>query len=157
MNDASPRTLRQMHELAVRLKSDPNFMSWIFATYQKQERVSETKLIDILNTTPDMLYRLALCKRPNSNRPEFLKEIHQLSDYASIDPIRLANLIRQVEALDAFRTMPIPLETQTNSQMFSVSSGVLAAARDRDEKDDSAPSSPGASEDSNESQTGDKT
>ena len=157
MNKFSTRTLGQMHELAIRLKSNPSFMSWILATYQKQEHVSETNIIDILNTTPDMFYRLALCKRPDSNRQEFIDEIRQLANYTSIDPAHLANLIRQVEALETFKTMPNPLETKAETQTYLTSTGVLAAARDRDEKHEPAPPADKASEDNNESQANNET
>jgi hypothetical protein len=146
-----------MSELVIRLKSNPSFMSWVLATYQKQEHVSETNVIDILNTTPEMFYRLALCKRPDSNRPEFIDEIRQLANYTSIDPAHLANLIRQVEALETFKTMPNQLETKAETQTYLTSTGVLSAARDRDEKHEPAPPPDKASEDSNESQANNET
>ena len=157
MNELSTRTLGQMSELVIRLKSNPSFMSWVLATYQKQDHVSETNLINILNTTPDMFYRLALCKRPDSNRPEFIDEIRQLANYTSIDPARLANLIRQVEALETFKTMPNPLETKAETQTYLPSTGVLAAARDQDENIEPAPPPDEASDDSKESRAGNET
>lgn len=149
MTESSARTQRQMHELEIRLRSNPNFMSWVFATYQKQERILEADMFNILNTTPDMFYRLALCKRPDSSRPEFAEEIQQLANYTSIDPTRLANLIRRVEALDTFLTMPNQLEKREDTHSISSSIGLLAAARDRDEIEDLEPQSDEAQEEDN--------
>lgn len=151
MSEYSARTQRQMHELEIRLRSNPNFMSWVLATYQKQERILEADMIQILNTTPDMFYRLALCKRPDSSRSEFAEEIRQLANYTSIEPNRLANLVRRVEALDKFMTMPNQLEKEEDTQSISSSIGFLAAARDREEKQEPEPRSDDAQEDNSES------
>ena len=156
MTEYSARTQRQMHELEIRLRSNPNFMSWVFATYQKQERILEADIINILNTTPDMFYRLALCKRPDSSRPEFAEEIQQLANYTSIDPTQLADLIRRVEALDTFMTMPNQLEKREDTHSISSSIGLLAAARDRDEKQEPEPRSDEAQDNNNESQSSNK-
>ncbi len=156
MTEYSARTQRQMHELEIRLRSNPNFMSWIFATYQKQERILEADVINILDTTPDMFYRLALCKRPDSRRPEFAEEIQQLANYTSIDPTRLANLIRRVEAVDTFMTMPNQLEKREDTHSISSSIGLLAAARDRDEKQEPEPRSDEAQDNNNEPQSSNK-
>lgn len=153
MTESSARIQRQMHELEVRLKSNPNFMSWVIATYQKQEHMLEADVINNLYTTQDMFYRLALCKRPNSSRPEFGEEIQQLANYTSIDPTRLANLIRRVEALDTFMTMPNQLEKREDTHSISTSIGLLAAARDRDEIEEPEPQSNEAQDDNSESKS----
>jgi hypothetical protein len=156
MTDYSARTLRQMHELEIRLRSNPNFMSWVLDTYQKQEHILETDVIHVLGITPEMFYRLALCKRPDSSSPEFTEEIRQLAHYTSIDPTQLANLVRRVEALDKFKTIPNQLEKREDTQSVSPSIGLLAVARDQDEKEDSEQRSDEAQEDNSESETSNK-
>lgn len=149
MTESSARTQRQLHELEVRLRSNPNFMSWVIATYQKQEHMLEADVINNLDITPDMFYRLALCKRPNSSHPEFGEEIKQLANYTSIDPTRLADLIRRVEALDTFMTIPNQLEKREDNLSISSSIGLLAAARDRDEIEEQEPQSDEVHEEDN--------
>ncbi len=135
MTESSARTLEQMRNMAERLSANPSYMAWILTAYKKQERASDAKLLEALNTTTNMLYRLALCRRPSSQEVGFADGLRQLATYTSIDPLLLASLIRQVESLESLGAMPNKIEPAVNNQRASASAGVLAAARDRDEDD----------------------
>ena len=73
-----------------------------------------------------------MCKRPDSNSSEFGKQILQISEHTSIDPLILARLIRQTESVTAFGG-----KLSVNPEMkVSASQLGLAAARDRTTEDD---------------------
>ena len=78
-------------------------MAYVLTTYQRQERLSDDALSQYLNATPAAMPRLALCKRPASDSPQFADQIRQIADYAGVDAVQLANMVRQVSSLDADR------------------------------------------------------
>jgi hypothetical protein len=143
-----------MRKLAERLNSNSSYMAWVLKTYQKQERASEAKVLEVLNTTINMLYRLAICKRPDTNKPDFAYEILQVAKYTSIDPMRLANFIRQVESLEVFGVLPSAQEQEADNGKVPARVGVLTATRDRDEKTDrEAPNFDGLTEEDKDHKT----
>lgn len=156
MTEPSARTLEQMQNLAERLSANPDYMASVLTAYKKLEHISDARLLEILDTTPDKLCRLALCKRPNSQEARFSDDVRQLALYTSIDPLRLAVLIRQVESLVTFAAMPKRIEPLASNQGVSKSAGVLTAARDRSEEYEPASPSQETKDDS-ESENGDQT
>lgn len=132
MSEASGQSLEQLQMLAQRLRTNPSFMAWVLGSYQKQERISTLQLEERLELSPHMLARLALCKRPDTNSPDFRKQVSQIAQYVSMDPARLANLIRQVESLDGLAKLPGAAANE--KQAPSLNAGLLAAARDREDQ-----------------------
>jgi hypothetical protein len=132
MNDIQPRTLRQLRLLADRLKEDPDYMAWVFANYQKIEKLSEAQLMQALGTSPAGYARISLCKRPLADSQDFASQMKQIADYSDTDPSLLANIIRQVDAVQALHSKPEDLtEAEGTSLPEYLQGGVLAAARDR--------------------------
>ena len=61
--------------------------------------------------------------------------MRQIADYANIDPVILAGIIRQVDSLQALQSRPErDLGTRPSSQPTRVQSSMLAVARDQTEK-----------------------
>lgn len=128
----SERTLRQIQNMARKLEDNPSYMAWIIVKFQKQEKLSMLKLVNLLGTNEESLAVLALCKRPDSNSSEFGKQIRQISEHTSIDPLILARLIRQTESVTALEG-----KRSVNPELKARASQLgLAAARDRTTEDD---------------------
>jgi hypothetical protein len=95
-NDES---IRLLAALAERLREDPQFMAHTLAAYQRRERLDDAALARWLGAAPEMLVRLALCRRPESNAPDFAERARELADYTLIDETRLIALIRRADSL----------------------------------------------------------
>lgn len=143
---ASPNVFKQLAGLASRLQNDPAFMASILAVYQKQERLSDEALAAQFKSTPEMMVRLALCKRPETTSSRFADQVRQIATYTNLDAAQLAQMIRQVDSLAKLSEQPKatrPGTTSTKTAQFYP--GLLAAARDRTEADEDDPAS-GATE-----------
>jgi hypothetical protein len=128
----SERTLRQIQNMARKLQDNPSYMAWIIVKFQKQEKMSTLNLVNLLGANEESLAKLALCKRPDSNSSEFSKQIRQISEHTSIDPLILARLIRQSESVTALAgKRSANLELKASAPQLG-----LAAARDRTTEDD---------------------
>jgi len=106
-----------MDRLVKRFRNDPDFMAYVLARYQDQERISDENLPEVLGTLPELVSRLALCRKPDVGAADFAVLVQEIADYTLIDQSLLANIIRQVSSLDA-------LSKASQHQL-------LAAARDR--------------------------
>lgn len=140
MNKTPPTDSDQLRLLVAKLKKNPDFFAWVLSSYQQKEHIDDEHLIVHLKTTPEMLVRLALCKRPNPSSSDFAAQIRQISTYTNIDPSTLANIIRQVEALEFLSKIPNKGSTQMIGRLAT---GLLVAARDKldVEEDESTDSS----------------
>lgn len=138
-----PDVARQLSGLAHRLQNNPDFMAQVLAAYQRQERLSDQALMAHLNTTSKMLTRLALCKKPDPNSPEFANQIRQIASYTEIEATQIANIVRQVESLQKLTEQSQPNVPQENTtHQPQLSKGLLAAARDRTEAEADQPPPP---------------
>jgi len=133
--------------LAGKLRHDRRFMSYALASFQHQEELDIEQLADSLRIPPVLLLRLALCRRPNSESEQFAQQVREVADYTLTDEGQLANLLRQVEAIEKLRELE---RTTLNSAGESLT-GLLAAARDHaegeDEQSESESSDPDAGTD----------
>lgn len=128
---------RPLAGLARRLRDNPAYMAHILAIYQRHERLDEKALADHLGTTPEMLTRLALCKRPEANSPQFAQQVRQLAAYTQSEAGQLANLIRQVDSLERLADRPaVPGKESAETSPRQLRPGLLAAARDRSDTDE---------------------
>jgi hypothetical protein len=133
MSETPLNTIEQLKLLAKRLQTNEEFMSFVLAAYQRREHIDDDHLMVQFNTTPEMLIRLALCKRPNTNVASFSSQLREISAYTKIDPGLLANVIRQVESIDALIKLPskgVDKKGLASKRM----PGLLAAARDQTEE-----------------------
>lgn len=130
----SPNVFKQLAGLASRLQNDPAFMAYVLTIYQKQERLSDDALAAQLGSTPEMLARLALCKRPEVSSTKFADQVRQIAAYTNTDVTQLANIVRQVDSLKTMSERPkVSQPKTTGAQEQRFYPGLLAAARDRTE------------------------
>ena len=126
-NDIDTRTLRQLQLMVTRFQDDPTYMAWIISAYQKQEKFSAHKVIEVLHTTEETLAKLALCKRPDTSSKDFRKQVAQISEYTKIDLLLLSEMIRRVESVIALsNNVDVNSDVISNATKFN-----FAAARDR--------------------------
>jgi len=100
MTPDNPASQASDHLLALarRLEQNPAFMASVLKQYREQTNLTELALIAQLETTPDRLVRLALCKRPDRNSPQFAEQLQQLADYTGIPVDHLQTLLEQVQS-----------------------------------------------------------
>ncbi len=123
--------------LARRLQSDPRFMAYALAVYQEQEGLEEEELAQALGIMPEMLSRLALCKRPDDRSPEFAAQVREIADYTLADEAQLANLLRQISGLEKMaRRGGEPAAAGESAGVEPLMTGLLAVARDRDKTEE---------------------
>lgn len=99
----------------------PAFLGWTFARFREAEHLDQHGLASMLGVEPETLNRLALCRRPRPDR--FGEDVHAIAARFGADVLRLASVIRQADALTTLADLPTP------------DVGVLAAARDRDDRE----------------------
>jgi hypothetical protein len=119
--------------LALKLQRDPRFMAYVLAAYQRQEGLSDEGLAEALGTLPELITRLALCRRPVALAPQFAEQVRELADYTLTDEVRLAGILRQVDGLERLAARAATT-LEGEAQVGLSPSGVLAAARDREEE-----------------------
>ncbi|MBI1884769.1 MAG: hypothetical protein HYS09_00350 [Chloroflexi bacterium] len=85
-------------------------------------------MADYLDCSTEDMARLAFCRRPVTDAATFRREVEQIAAYASVRAERLAQLLREIESIDAL---------QAADRSTSSGQGFLMAARDRvgEEKD----------------------
>ena len=106
---------------------DPFFLGSAFKTWQAGEQKDEAAVAVYLGIAPELLSRLALCRRPNSRNPaDFGREVSRIAEHFGIAPAALANLLRRADAFEA--------QTATQKQP-----GYLMAARDYEEEEPELP------------------
>jgi hypothetical protein len=97
--DKADNTSILLAALAHRLRNNPDFMAYDLARYQEMNDLDDLALSKKLGTLPEMVIRLALCKRPQRNSPYFADQIRELSDYTLIDEVLLEGMIRPMDKL----------------------------------------------------------
>jgi hypothetical protein len=126
-----------LRALAGRLSSDPRYMAYALAAYRRQEGLSEGELAGALGTTPELLVRLALCLRPDADSPLFAEQLGELADFTLTVEAQLAHILRQVDSLEALASLPAAAPEaggRREAPAASSLTGLLAAARDREEE-----------------------
>lgn len=127
-------SIKLLVALSRRLKGDPKFMAHVLSVYSEQEGFSEDDLVRELESAPEMVVRLALCKRPDADSLDFADQVEQLSDYTLIDETLLTRIIRQVDSLSALSEYPgANLGEPGAEAVVNLGRGLLAAARDRED------------------------
>gem|GEM_PF-1035924 len=119
-----PTKPQLMARAVARCATDVFFMAWALERYRSAEGWDEQQLAAYLECTAEQLTRLALCRRPLASSERFVRDVQAIAAYTGANPFRLAELLRAVEALNAFAVdRPVAAPEQ----------GLLAAARDRQE------------------------
>jgi hypothetical protein len=119
-----PNDNRILGWAARRAEQRSSFLAAPLAAYRSIHGVAEEQLADFLACTLESLPTLALCKRPDSNEPSFKGDVEQIAGFVGASSVRLGQLLREVEAIEALRG------GAAGSGEQATSSGLLAAARD---------------------------
>jgi hypothetical protein len=93
---ASAEEQNHLALLAYQLEDDRRFMAYVLHQYRQRENLTEQDVIERLRTTPEMLVRLALCKRLNNRSPQFIEQLQQLAAYTEINIEQLRTLIQKL-------------------------------------------------------------
>ncbi len=113
---------------ARRLVGDRRYMVSALVLWSGEEW-NEERFGELLECSPSDAVKIALCTRPSGSSLAFRTNVARIAAIAGIPPGRIANAIRQAEAVEEFTT-------GTGVQL-------LAAARDRIEHSDSDDSEEG--------------
>lgn len=84
--------------LAAELEDDAAFMSHVLARYSQIENLDKEALAVELGIPLFLFARLALCKRPDTDSPNFVNEISEIADYVPMDETRLIQIVRRVNS-----------------------------------------------------------
>lgn len=133
MSETSDETKRLLTQLAQRVQNKAELMASVLTRYQHLEQLNDQALAARLQTDALGLARLALCKRPAPDA-RFAEQVRQIAGYTNADASQVAQVIRYIETIDALAQKPVT-ETAEESTTQSIPkwSGVVAAARDRDD------------------------
>ncbi|MGH9843057.1 MAG: hypothetical protein ACREEM_30325 [Blastocatellia bacterium] len=124
MND-NERSIQLLKALAARLGDDSRFMAHALDAYQRHAHLDDAEMARELGAAPEMLLRLALCRRPASDAPDFAEQVRELADYTLIDETRLIAVIREVDSLAGFALPPAGLWVR----LFAGARGQITAFR----------------------------
>ena len=108
---------------ARRAKQRSSFVATDLAAYRSMQEMSEQELAKFLSCPAEALTDLALCRSPDPSKPNFKTEVRRIASFVGCDLIRLAALLREVDAVNIFRRAAEDSEGAADA-------GLLAAARD---------------------------
>ncbi|MGA9768029.1 MAG: hypothetical protein WBV94_03250 [Blastocatellia bacterium] len=98
MNDSGDNN-KLLAALAERLQDNPDFMAYVLAVYKKAKNLEDPALCKMLEAVPEMIVRLALCKRPRRLSVDFADQVRELSDFTLIDEAALSRIIEHADGL----------------------------------------------------------
>jgi hypothetical protein len=90
------------HAVAI-VRKDPFFLGHALAEFESLRRFDDKELVAWLGCASDSLSSLSLCRMPTSTEKSFLKDVRAIAEFASCNPDRLAQLLREVGAVSAIR------------------------------------------------------
>jgi len=102
----SPPDQSLLQRAARRASQCPFFLASAFSEFQSLRGLDEEGLARWLGCPMQSLVKLALCRRPDGASPRFRAEIEQIATYGGACPVRLAQLIREVDSVAALRCAP---------------------------------------------------
>jgi hypothetical protein len=98
------------------------FLASALEAYRIVNQLDYNALAAHLGCSYEELPRLGLCRRPSTEPTAFRQDVERIASYASVRPDRLAQLLREVNSLQALQQIDVGAPGQ----------GLLMAARDRD-------------------------
>jgi hypothetical protein len=115
---------------AQRSAQDPASLGYAFEQYRRHEGKSAGELAAMLGCSQEVLDALSLCRRPQQDR--FAEHLRMIGKRFSVDPRRLAAVLRRVEVLDV-------LPTNAEGGTAVRDDAYLLAARDHSGDDEKGP------------------
>jgi hypothetical protein len=104
--------------------SRPFFLASVLLPFAQSEGLDDSGLASYLGCPADQLAALLLCRRPDPRT--FGRDVQRLAEQFGLDASRLAETVRLADSLAALGRAPAEPST-----------GFLAAARDREEDEES--------------------
>ena len=104
------------------VEQNHEFMAYFLKEYSAIERITESDLLSDFGCSLDDYYKLALCKAPDVNDPDFILRLKRISEYINVSTARLSAVIMRVNLITKL--------ADTSNRTF------LMAARDKKEEDD---------------------
>ncbi len=104
------------------------FVAFALVAYQSAHDMGDEEMAAFLGCAPTGLPKLALCRRPDPAADRFHARVDEMATYAGVDRFRFARVLREADAVHAFRDRLEPTDTGAGS-------GLLLAARDRDHEE----------------------
>jgi hypothetical protein len=122
--------------LAQRASHMPDFFGFLLSAFQQKEDLTTNKLTKFLGVRPQLLPRLALCRRPKSDSPDLADQISEIARFTETSPDILLTVLRRVEALEALaaHNKIVPIDEAKAKSTREGQPGLLAAARDCEPK-----------------------
>lgn len=111
------------------MESLPEYMASVLESYRRSEAMTPERLRQWLGVDEARYLRLAMCGRPDGDSDEFGSQVREIASYVEIDPVRLADLVRHVDALAAMTNRTVSTQSETEARFIAVPG--LLAARDR--------------------------
>src|SRR5207245_135331 len=105
---------------AARAGNRPFYLAGALAGFQRLRKMTDDELQRHLDCSAETLNALRLCRRPDVESPQFQDDARTIGERLGIAPVALAQLLREVAAVDAMR-----------GRQGGQSSGFLMAARDK--------------------------
>lgn len=115
-------TPRWLDEAARKGSARPWTLGAVLHEYCRSEGLTQAQLASFLVCSPESLAWLSLCRKPAPE--QFAEDITTIAERFQIVPIKLAQIVRRVEAIAVLR----------RSSDAEEADPVLLAARDRDEE-----------------------
>lgn len=84
------------------------YLAYYLALYQAQELITEDAMMDFVGCSDEAYYRLALCQVPDSQASDFAERLDKIAAYAGGSTSKIAQIIRQVAAIEALKTAQQP-------------------------------------------------
>ncbi len=126
-------TRRILERVAAYAEDDPGSMAALLKRFAHIEGIlSDERLADRLDLSTTSLQKLRLCLRPNSASPLFGEQVTQVARWVGMEESVLANLVRQVEAIDAIQGTGAGRQAEVRAAYsFQPGRPAMLAARDR--------------------------
>jgi len=115
---------RWLAHAARRGSQRPWTLGAVLDEYCRNEKLTREQLASFLDCGPESLAWLSLCRRPVPD--QFAEDVARIAERFHIDPAKLAQIVRRVDAVAVLRR---PRDAEEADP-------VLLAARDRDEEED---------------------
>ena len=119
----SKRTTELLRHAARRASQHPFFLAADLEQFRVHRGIQETDLARFLGCSPEVLPKVALCRRPDPESPRFRSDTHRIANFFDLQTDHLVQLIREVDVLKALREASPAAEQE-------VARGFLVAARD---------------------------
>ena len=79
------------------------YLAYYLVRYQEQEELTEEAMMEFVGCFGEDYYRLALCQVPDTQGADFAVRLDRVAAYAGASTMKVAQVIRQVAALEALR------------------------------------------------------